>query len=756
MNVYVPPHFEDSFTDIYLPIAKVLETCSIANRIVAGDFNARIGDITTAGLDDDFTHVLPPANYDQTLNDGRAPFLAFLDLSDLHLLNGNYSVNDSAPEPADFTFLTIREQSSSTGASQFIFARSCIDFILTDSDTFSRIIDFDSTFFPQVEHCLHTISLPLHSSQFPPSLSSAISLQKFIPPPFPVHAAIFEQFKLERVPSNIHPMSHLINLIHAAGSWRPLRASKSWFSNTATVEQANHVASLRKEVRRLFASLLLGGSDSLFREFIVQRTAWIKALDDERKLSTATFQSTLNEWLRNPAVPGNASKLWKILTGKKSDFGNPLISEDRLVVHFEALLRTQEPLAYSPSDPPIIIPRLDDPFEPTEVAAVIRQKRSSSAPGEDQLQYSFWKEVIEDPLSLTRLTDLFNFIFTTGSVPQDWRKSIVSMLYKGKGARDLPTNFRAISLTATSLKIFETLISNRLASWAESQAIFSYHQAGFRRNYSTQDHVFALSALQQASGKGKSYVNTYVAFVDLAKAFPSISRPLLIKKLQMLGVSTKIVNMVAALYESDQYQFLLSRSSLGSQVGTANRGTREGSCLSPLLFLLFVSDLPKFLEGAHSLAPAFGQLLLRVLQFADDTALIAIGRANLQRLLDRFEEYCALNGLTINGGKTEIINLRQGARGSRKDRWKIAGSIVSISVKARYLGVIFGTGRKGLHHTRNLRAKKPAKSLGTCRANSSGRVYRFIFSYSTFSFSYFIFCLLRSRSSFPISYSMSY
>jgi hypothetical protein len=348
---------------------------------------------------------------------------------------------------------------------------------------------------------------------------------------------------------------------------------------------------------------------------------------------------------------------------------------------------------------------LDAPFEPSEVAAVIRLKRSSSAPGEDQIQYSFWKEAAEDPLSLQQLTNLFNYIFSTASIPPDWYKAIISVMYKGKGPQDQPTNFRAISLTSTGLKIFESLIANRLSTWAEQKSIFSYHQAGFRKNHSTHDHIFALSAIQQASGSR----NTYVAFVDLAKAFPSISRPLLLKKLASLGISSKVMNVIAALYEADSYQFLLSRSTLGTQVGTADKGTREGSCLSPLLFLLFVSDLPSFLAAARTLAPVFGLLRVQVLQFADDTALIAIGRKNLQRLLDRFAEYCVANGLRINGEKTEIINLRHGVRGSKDDVWDVAGSKVSITSHARYLGVLFGTGKKGTHHARNLRARNTAK-----------------------------------------------
>ncbi len=271
----------------------------------------------------------------------------------------------------------------------------------------------------------------------------------------------------------------------------------------------------------------------------------------------------------------------------------------------------------------------------------------------------------------------------------------------------MPTNFRAISLTSTSLKIFETLLANRLSAWAESRSLFSFHQAGFRKNHSTHDHIVSLAAIQQNSERQ----NTFVAFIDLSKAFPSISRPLLLTKLEKLGISSKVMKIIAAMYQPDSYQFLLSQSTLGSQVGLADRGTREGSCLSPLLFLLFVSDLPSFLEKSGTRAPRIGSYRIRVLQFADDTALFAIGRVNLQTLLSCFEEYCILNGLTINGAKTEVINLRPRSRRSCKDVWDLAGSRITTTSHARYLGAIFGTGRKGVHHARHLRSRNLAKVL---------------------------------------------
>ncbi len=103
---------------------------------------------------------------------------------------------------------------------------------------------------------------------------------------------------------------------------------------------------------------------------------------------------------------------------------------------------------------------------------------------------------------------------------------------------------------------------------------------------------------------------------------------------------------------------------------------------------------------------------MRVLQFADDTTLIAHGRTQFQILLDRFALYCDLNELKINASKTEIINLRNGSRPSRKDHWKLNGAPLRVSSSARYLGVIFNSGRLGTSHLKHLRNRNLAKVWG--------------------------------------------
>jgi hypothetical protein len=518
---------------------------------------------------------------------------------------------------------------------------------------------------------------------------------------------IFRDFDLTAIPPDVHPLTHLTNLIHNKGTWKPRPEPKSWFATPETAQQSLTITRLRTEARKYHRALVERGDITKFADFVEARSNWIKAVDEGRKLAASSFQTRLAAWQKNPNTPGYASRLWKVMSGKKSEFGTS-IPEDELVSHFNALLFKSTPLTYTPVDPPTLDPFLDTPFTEAEVLRAIHSKSPSSAPGADQLQYSFWKSVVEDPESLTLLTSLFNHVYTTGVVPPDWHTAVVTMLYKGKGPRNMATNFRAISLTATSLKIFETLLASRISSWASTRKILTYHQAGFRSHYSTYDHVFTLASIQRRAGKN----NVFVGFIDLAKAFPSVSRPKLLSKLQNLGLSTKALNVIADMYSVDSYQFILSRNSIGTSRGQADTGTREGSCLSPLLFLLFVHDLPEFLDACGSWGPKFGGKVLRVLQFADDTTLIAHGRTQFQILLDRFALYCDLNELKINASKTEIINLRKGSRPSRKDHWKLNNVPLRVSSSARYLGVMFNSGRFGVSHVKHLRTRNLTKVWG--------------------------------------------
>ena len=118
----------------------------------------------------------------------------------------------------------------------------------------------------------------------------------------------------------------------------------------------------------------------------------------------------------------------------------------------------------------------------------------------------------------------FNALFEKGIFPTKWTESIVLPLFK-KGDVNNPNNYRGISLYDTSRKVYSTVIKLRLQEWVGVNNITGEHQAGFKKNYSTIDHMFTLLALVQK--QFSLNCKLYVTFIDFEKASDSVNRKLL-------------------------------------------------------------------------------------------------------------------------------------------------------------------------------------------------------------------------------------
>ena len=90
---------------------------------------------------------------------------------------------------------------------------------------------------------------------------------------------------------------------------------------------------------------------------------------------------------------------------------------------------------------------------------------------------------------------LFNVILKTGIIPSEWCISFISPIYKNKGQKDDPNNYRGISIISCLGKLFTALINERLTKFADLNEIIGEEQAGFRAGYSTQDHIFTLQSI---------------------------------------------------------------------------------------------------------------------------------------------------------------------------------------------------------------------------------------------------------------------
>jgi hypothetical protein len=201
---------------------------------------------------------------------------------------------------------------------------------------------------------------------------------------------------------------------------------------------------------------------------------------------------------------------------------------------------------------------LNVPFSNSEIADTIRNLKNNKACGTDQIINEYFKATSHFTVPL--LTELFNIILNTGTVPSEWGKGIIKPIFKNKGTRDKPEFYRGITILSCFGKLFTSLINRRLTKYLDFNGTIGQEQAGFRNDYSTVDHIFVLKTIIELYMYKRKKL--YCLFVDYSTAFDKINRTILWKKLIHNGVNGKILHVVHNIYKNTKscidYNGLLS------------------------------------------------------------------------------------------------------------------------------------------------------------------------------------------------------
>ncbi|KAL3677230.1 hypothetical protein R1sor_027178 [Riccia sorocarpa] len=182
----------------------------------------------------------------------------------------------------------------------------------------------------------------------------------------------------------------------------------------------------------------------------------------------------------------------------------------------------------------------------------------------------------------TVVTNLLNSACQHG-FPDDWSSRKVIPLHKS-GPKTDPKNYRTIMIAHVLAKLFGRLLESRLSLWCEDHKVRAPAQAGFRRGYSTLDHAVTLRALCEESRITRKPL--FILFVDFSRAFDSVCRNLLWTRLSSLGVPDDLINAITILYQK-----VLVKRSVRDEGIASTLGVIQGCSLSPTLFGLFLDDL---------------------------------------------------------------------------------------------------------------------------------------------------------------------
>jgi retron-type reverse transcriptase len=269
-----------------------------------------------------------------------------------------------------------------------------------------------------------------------------------------------------------------------------------------------------------------------------------------------------------------------------------------------------------------------------------------------------------------------------GEFPREWKQAAVTPVLK-KGNPQLLNNYRPVSCLPSASKVLEIVVCSQLSDYLETNKLLPDNQHGFRPKRSTMT-AWQEIQLDWALNTEQNMV-TGVLLWDLSAAFDTLDCEGLCKKLALFGVKPRSVGWVKS--------FLTGRSQkvrIGSELSSSRMvttGVPQGGILSPLIFVLFVSDLQDWLS--HSTAQTY----------ADDTHT-GTSCKRLDETLTKMEEdakqvlqFMASNGLVANAKKTSFLLLN--CKDTDSDvKIKIGSEMVTRESTAKLLGIEFQDNQK--------------------------------------------------------------
>ena len=276
---------------------------------------------------------------------------------------------------------------------------------------------------------------------------------------------------------------------------------------------------------------------------------------------------------------------------------------------------------------------------------------------------------------LPLLLKLFDSCLELRKIPEDWKKAIVTPLYKNKGDKHQMDNYRAISVLSPIAKIFEKLLALQILEYFDTNKLFYKGQHGFRSGFSCQTAIHEFISFINNAIDNK--LITLALFIDLRKAFDLIDSLILLFKLFNYGFDNNSMSLMIDYFKNRSQ--VVKLNSLLSKPGKLKYGVPQGSVLGPLLFLIFINDLP------HYILKAFIEL------FADDTTLAKSGEKleeiikNFENIIEDLNDWCYFNKVDINWKKTFFMVFTK-KKIEIPDKIQIKGITIDVVNEFKLLG----------------------------------------------------------------------
>ena len=358
---------------------------------------------------------------------------------------------------------------------------------------------------------------------------------------------------------------------------------------------------------------------------------------------------------------GRMKQGWKELANKRSILSQIKKADGSIVSSTKEVLEcigdfysrlytsTNGTFSYSPED------SLINGLSTLELVEAARTIKANSAPGVDGVSPRAMK--LAFPLIANIFSIKVNKAFAQNDIPADFAHARTILLHKMGDILDVG-NYRPISLLTTSYKIVTKALARRIEAKVMEQ--LPKEQAGFRKRFSTCDHIHTVNMLIEKSHEWN--LPLHLCFIDFKKAFDTLELNSMWEALDFYGIDKETIRIVKQLYSAGTSSVTIGAHSIPFEV---QRGVRQGDSLSPLMFILCLQyALSKISWGTKGVD--IGNQKLSYLAYADDVVIMSRSTSDLKWMTQEIAKKCKNIGLKINEEKSKWMSTETEVRSKLK------------------------------------------------------------------------------------------
>ena len=293
------------------------------------------------------------------------------------------------------------------------------------------------------------------------------------------------------------------------------------------------------------------------------------------------------------------------------------------------------------------------------------------------------------------ITSLINLSLETGQFPDVWKEAIGYSLLKDVDCGSTLTNLCLISNLSYISKLTEKAVFQQLNKYLPTHELYPKLQSAYRKHHSTESN--------QLYSRNSQHVSLLV-LLDLSAAFDTIDHSLLIDRLKYkLGVNGTVLAWFFS-YLTNRKQRIHINGSI-SEIFALNYGVSQGSCLGPLLFIIYASEMFSVIESHPPSSHGYAddtQLCCSINPYCADAQVVAV--QDMENCISDVRDWTAASKLKMNDDKTEcmLIGTRQQLAKLSLDKITVGKNSISLSQNVKNLGTLMDCNLKFHKQINNL------------------------------------------------------